>query len=84
MFMYAQDEQRKVSKEEGKALARQHGCLFIETSAKNNVKISQAFEELVRKILETPQLVQDSSSVGTGLNLRASGQKNDSSCSCII
>ena len=62
-------ENRQVSKEEGKAFARQHGCLFIETSAKENIKVAQCFEELVTKMLETPQLVEDSGG-GRWINLR--------------
>jgi len=62
-------ENRQVSKEEGKAFARQHGCLFIETSAKENIKVAQCFEELVTKMLETPQLVEDYGG-GRGINLR--------------
>lgn len=76
------EKERRVSREEGKAFARQHGCLFIETSAKSNVKVAQAFEELVRKILETPQLVQDASSAGTGINLNRQGDEESRSSNC--
>jgi len=76
------EKERRVSREEGKAFARQHGCLFIETSAKSNVKVAQAFEELVRKILETPQLVQDASSAGTGINLNRQGDEESRSINC--
>ena len=36
----------------------QNGTLFVETSAKANVAVSQAFEELVAKVLDTPSLLQ--------------------------
>lgn len=36
--------------EQGVAFARAHGCLFVETSAKGNVAVDQAFEELVHKV----------------------------------
>ena len=36
----------------------QSGTLFVETSAKANVAVSQAFEELVAKVLDTPSLLQ--------------------------
>eukprot|EP01024_Parvocaulis_polyphysoides_P038267 TRINITY_DN34304_c0_g2_i1.p1 TRINITY_DN34304_c0_g2~~TRINITY_DN34304_c0_g2_i1.p1 ORF type:complete len:222 (-),score=26.47 TRINITY_DN34304_c0_g2_i1:76-741(-) len=39
-------EEREVSKEEGRAFAKQHGCLFLETSAKSDLAVAQAFEEL--------------------------------------
>lgn len=45
-----QAEQREVSTEAGVAFARAHGCLYVETSAKGNVAVEQAFEELVLKV----------------------------------
>ena len=45
-----QETEREVSRDEGAAFARKHGCLFVETSAKANVAVGQAFEELVRKV----------------------------------
>ena len=74
-------QDRQVTKEEGKAFARQHGCLFIETSAKENVKIAQTFEELVLKMLETPQLVEDSHR-GKGINLQQQRDSDASSGGC--
>ncbi|GFR42242.1 hypothetical protein Agub_g3136 [Astrephomene gubernaculifera] len=50
---------RRVSWHEGSDFARRHGCLFVETSAKTNVAVATAFEELVLKILETPSLLED-------------------------
>lgn len=50
--------QRAVSTQEGHDFARRHGCLFVETSAKANVAVAQAFEELLHKVLETPGLLQ--------------------------
>lgn len=45
-----QAEQREVSREMGLQFAKAHGCLFVETSAKGNVAVDQAFEELVHKV----------------------------------
>jgi len=42
---------RAVSYDEGHAIADEFGAAFIEVSAKNNVKVRDAFETLVRKIL---------------------------------
>ncbi|GLC38103.1 GTP-binding protein yptV3 [Pleodorina starrii] len=50
---------RRVSWHEGSDFARRHGCLFAETSAKTNIAVANAFEELVLKILETPSLLED-------------------------
>ena len=69
---------REVTKEEGVEFARSHGCLFVETSAKGNVAVSQAFEELVLKVLETPSLLAGTSSQ-FGLK-RAKTTNTTSSC----
>lgn len=39
-----------MSTDVGVAFARAHGCLFVETSAKGNVAVDQAFEELVHRV----------------------------------
>lgn len=46
----AQDTDREVTTEEGQNFARSHGSLFVETSAKADVAVTQAFEELVLKV----------------------------------
>ncbi|KAG9396047.1 Small GTPase superfamily [Carpediemonas membranifera] len=46
------DEERAVSDEEGKALAEEFGCLFIETSAKEDINVEQTFMDLTTKVLE--------------------------------
>lgn len=51
------DERRAVAFADGEAWARTQGMLFLETSAKTNTSISQAFEEVIERILETPGLV---------------------------
>lgn len=75
------EEQREVTKEEGHDFARRHGCLYVETSAKQNVAVSQAFEELVLKILETPGLLE---SVGmSGIKVTHAPPANTSqTCAC--
>ena len=71
------EETREVSKEEGVEFARSHGCLFVETSAKGNVAVAQAFEELVLKVLETPSLL-----AGTTSSFGLKKAKPESSSSC--
>jgi Ras-related protein Rab-18 len=39
-----------VTTEEGRAFAKAHSMLFIETSAKTQSGVEQAFEELVLKV----------------------------------
>ncbi|KAK0523241.1 Ras- protein Rab-18 [Tilletia horrida] len=50
--------QRVVTTEEGQAFADKMGALFIETSAKRGVGVSNAFDELVNRIISTPSLWQ--------------------------
>mmetsp|Transcript_18175 Transcript_18175/g.46160 ORF Transcript_18175/g.46160 Transcript_18175/m.46160 type:complete len:209 (-) Transcript_18175:448-1074(-) len=49
--------ERKVSKREGEAWARERGMLFIETSAKTKLGIQQVFNEMILKILDSPALL---------------------------
>ena len=61
-------EGREVSYEEGVRFAREQSTLFVESSAKTSKGVQQTFEELLRKILETPELSQSESS--SAVNIR--------------
>ena len=71
---------REVSKEEGQSLARKHGCLFVETSAKANVAVNSAFEELVLQILDTPQLLSSTHVGGVKIGQSSSSSSQSSYC----
>jgi Ras-related protein Rab-18 len=76
---------REVSREEGIAFARQHSTLFVESSAKTAVGVRETFEELVRKILQTPELCSSSSRTANGSVLpgvSSSATASYSDCSC--
>jgi Ras-related protein Rab-10 len=45
-------DKRVVSKERGEAIAREYGIRFMETSAKANINIEKAFNELAEAILD--------------------------------
>ncbi|KAJ8916909.1 hypothetical protein NQ315_013378 [Exocentrus adspersus] len=45
-------DKRIVSKERGETIAREHGIRFMETSAKANINIERAFNELAEAILD--------------------------------
>lgn len=47
---------REVSTEEGQRYAKTKGCLFLETSAKTNTGVFEAFSDLVIQIRDTPSL----------------------------
>ncbi|KAK4840359.1 hypothetical protein QYF36_006840 [Acer negundo] len=46
------ESERAVSREEGIALAKEHGCLFVECSAKTGENVEQCFEQLALKMME--------------------------------
>ncbi|XP_034271313.1 ras-related protein Rab-18-B-like isoform X2 [Pantherophis guttatus] len=47
---------REVEKREGLLFAQKHSMLFIEASAKMKAGVQSAFEEVVMRILQTPEL----------------------------
>ncbi|GLB42933.1 putative rab subfamily of small GTPases [Lyophyllum shimeji] len=49
---------RQVSTAEGQAFAKRMSSLFIEASAKTAIGVNEAFQEVVEKILDTPELWQ--------------------------
>lgn len=51
-----QANNREIGRDEGIRFAKRHRTLFLETSAKTNEGVKDAFEEVVRKILETTDL----------------------------
>ncbi|KAF8058946.1 YPTV3 [Scenedesmus sp. PABB004] len=82
-----QHERRQVSWAEGAAFAQAQGCLFVETSAAQNIAVGVAFEELVLRILETPSLLvgADEGPAGDALRLGAPPPRGGGyalSCSC--
>ncbi|TPX38159.1 hypothetical protein SmJEL517_g00262 [Synchytrium microbalum] len=44
------ESERSVSQDEGRALAKQYNCRFLETSARNKINVDEAFYALVRAI----------------------------------
>lgn len=75
---------RVVSKEEGQKCARKHQMMFIEASAKTREGVACAFEELVEKIIQTPQLWEKSqtSNSGSGNTVSLADQQPGYSSSC--
>ncbi|KAI7998452.1 Ras-related protein RABC2a [Camellia lanceoleosa] len=55
------ESERVVSREEGISLAKEHGCLFLECSAKTRENVDQCFAELALKIMEVPSLLEEGS-----------------------
>ena len=46
------EEQRKISKERGESIASENGIPFLETSAKNNINVEEAFLQMSERILD--------------------------------
>lgn len=56
------EEDRRVDRNQAQNLATSMGCPYLETSAKNNVNVSEVFERLVREIDKaTPESTHKSS-----------------------
>ncbi|KAH8505718.1 hypothetical protein H0E87_012797 [Populus deltoides] len=55
------DSERDVTRDEGMSLAKEHGCMFLECSAKTRENVEQCFEELALKIMEVPSLLEEGS-----------------------
>lgn len=49
------DSRREVKREEGEAFAREHGLVFMETSAKTAANVEEAFINTAREIYEKIQ-----------------------------
>ncbi|KAL4066356.1 ras family-domain-containing protein [Scleroderma yunnanense] len=50
------EHSRQVSTSEGASFAARKGALFLEASAKTSVGVREVFEDLVKRILDTPEL----------------------------
>eukprot|EP01134_Creolimax_fragrantissima_P002918 CFRG2918T1 len=71
------ENERAVENSAGEAMAKKHDMMFIEASAKTDVGVQQAFEELVQKILDMPHVVNKNK-----WNANIGGQGNENSGGC--
>lgn len=80
--------ERQVSGHEGRDLAKQFNCRFIETSAKQRINVEEAFYNLVREIRRYNKEQQFSgrnqvNGVGNGNEFQNDGA-NDDGCCCVV
>jgi Ras-related protein Rab-18 len=75
------DQQRVVQREQAEEWARSQGMLFMEASAKTSAGITQVFNEVVTKILETPILLSNTRPAKPGSRSVLSNSKSSSSTS---
>ncbi|KAK3729803.1 hypothetical protein QZH41_013333 [Actinostola sp. cb2023] len=73
------DDRRIVSKERGDQIAREHGIRFLETSAKANVNIEQAFHALAEDILRK-QLSKDTEEPSNNIHVTDQKDKKGGCC----
>ena len=72
------EDERTVARKEGVAFAKEYGCLFLECSAKTKVRVAEAFDELVKGILDAPGLLVDE--VDDGVELGAYADRAGGGC----
>ncbi|XP_009600285.1 ras-related protein RABC2a-like isoform X2 [Nicotiana tomentosiformis] len=76
------ESERVVSREEGVALAKELGSLFLECSAKTRANVEQCFEELTLKIMEVPSLLEEGSAPGKKNILKQKQERQTAQSSC--
>lgn len=72
------ENERAVSVQEGKDLAKSYGVKFIETSAKAKINVDEAFYGLVREMRKFRKQIEDERSGGAG------GDKKKKKGRCLI
>lgn len=79
------DLERAVSTDEGLQMAQELSALFMESSAKTKMGIKAIFEELVRKILNSPAALRSQEKknlVNVSLQTEDEDEEQQSACSC--
>ncbi|KAL1921101.1 uncharacterized protein VTP21DRAFT_11736 [Calcarisporiella thermophila] len=76
------DSSRVVSTKEGTELARRMDTLYVECSAKTRAGVQEAFEEVVRKIVERPSLWQKQEQSKPSVQISQHTSNEPSYCSC--
>lgn len=85
-----QSEKRQVSVEEGEAKAKEHGILFIETSARVGFNVKALFRKIAAALpgMENSNMAKDTDMIDVVLSPRADGGESSggggpaASCSC--
>jgi Ras-related protein Rab-18 len=66
---------------EGEAFAARTGCLFVEASAKTAVGVTEAFDDVVARIIDTPSLWNEDKPKSSGRTAAASVAANTTAVS---
>ena len=70
------EDQREVSYEEGEALAKENGLMFLETSAKTSCNIIEAFNLSAKCILNNMEKNENNSSIHHNININNENNKD--------
>ena len=68
------EDERQISKEEGKEFAEINGMQFFETSAKANFQVQEAFIQLTRNVIKTKDKTLEKGDKNMKINM---GKSND-------
>lgn len=71
-----------MSIEEGRQLAKELNALFMECSAKTRKGVSEAFEELVRKVMSAPKIWSHERHSPKASLSRANNENENNRCAC--
>ncbi|KAG1444693.1 hypothetical protein G6F56_010190 [Rhizopus delemar] len=74
---------RQVSSQEGRDLAKGFGCPFVETSAKQRIRVDDVFHDVVREIRRINK-EQEGKSKGEQEAFGLSESSQDGCCGCIL
>mmetsp|Transcript_10667 Transcript_10667/g.12189 ORF Transcript_10667/g.12189 Transcript_10667/m.12189 type:complete len:106 (+) Transcript_10667:986-1303(+) len=77
-----------VKSEEGKKLADDYGIQFFETSAKQNLKVTDAFQAIAQDVMTRlaaengPNGPKQAQPQGTGVNINQVSKESNRGCAC--
>ncbi|CAO3612158.1 unnamed protein product [Cunninghamella echinulata] len=78
------ESERQVSSQEGFDLAKEFGCPFLETSAKQRTNVDDSFYEVVREIRRMNKREQENSKSRSGQHNQYELEKEDTGCCCVL
>ena len=73
------EERRVILKEHGEAVANANDALFLETSAKTNTNVDEAFEQIAERILNKTIIEEDSEQI-RNLSTKSTHTKKNQNC----
>ena len=74
------EERRVILKEHGEAVANANDALFLETSAKTNTNVDEAFEQIAERILNKTIIEEEDSEQIRNLSTKSTHTKKNQNC----